>query len=402
MDAVLQNFRRSFGPATLFFHSLSLDPPTTMEELYRRADKYSTLEDNIRTASQTVMITAQSGKPATKGQPEPKESKNQKRSRDQSGRKREPPQFTPLNISYDRLLLLIRDHLDFKWPTPIKFDLAQRNQSLRCDYHREHVHETNRCRNLKFLMEKLIKAGHLMRYIRETVRTKAALMVERIAADAELPPKPRPTINYILGGPANDQYQSKCQKKGLFRVATIWARINAIHAPNSSKAVQPIDNPISFPPINPSRVITPHHDALVLTLCINDFDVHKVLVNPGSAADLLQLSAFRQMNISLDRLSLVGRILSGFNGATTMTMGDITLPVRARPVVQQVLFSVIEDLGSYNTIVGQAWLDAMKAVPSTYHQSCTTPLLISYLTSAGQVDLLSIQLAARQCYQLSM
>ena len=58
MDAVLQNFRRSFGPTTPFFQSLSLDPPATMEELYRRTDKFSTLEDNIRAASQTVMITA--------------------------------------------------------------------------------------------------------------------------------------------------------------------------------------------------------------------------------------------------------------------------------------------------------------------------------------------------------
>ena len=51
MDVVLQNFRRSFGPTTPFFQSLSLDPPAIMEELYRRADKYSTLEDNIRAAS---------------------------------------------------------------------------------------------------------------------------------------------------------------------------------------------------------------------------------------------------------------------------------------------------------------------------------------------------------------
>ena len=58
MDTVLQNFRRSFGLTTPFFQSLSLYPPATMEELYRRADKYSTLEDNIRAASQTVMITA--------------------------------------------------------------------------------------------------------------------------------------------------------------------------------------------------------------------------------------------------------------------------------------------------------------------------------------------------------
>ena len=69
MDAVLQNFRRSFGPTTPFFQSLSLDPPATMEELYRRANKYSTLEDNICAASQMVIITAQSGKPTTKSQP---------------------------------------------------------------------------------------------------------------------------------------------------------------------------------------------------------------------------------------------------------------------------------------------------------------------------------------------
>ena len=156
-----------------------------------------------------------------------------------------------------------------------------------------------------------------------------------------------------------------------------------IHSLVSSRAVQPIDDPISFPPTNSSRVITLHHDALVLTLCINDFDVHRVLVDPGSVADLLQLPSFRQMNISMDKMSSTGRILPGFNGATIVTMGDITLPFRARPVVQQVLFSIVEDLGPYNAIVGRAWLHAMKVVPSTYHQ------MISYLTSARQVDLLS-------------
>ena len=114
----------------------------------------------------------------------------------------------------------------------------------------------------------------------------------------------------------------------------------------------------------------------MLNLCINNFDVHRVLVDPGSATNLLQLLAFRQMKVPLDKLSSVGRILSGFNGVITLTMGDITHPVKAGPVIQQVLFSVVEDLGPYNAIVGLAWLHAMKAVPSTYHQT------ISYLTSA--------------------
>ena len=143
--------------------------------------------------------------------------------------------------------------------------------------------------------------------------------------------------------------------------------MNTISTPDKSRAIQPVDGPISFPPINLLRVITPHHDALVLTLCINNFDVHRVLVNLGSSADLLQLPAFRQMKVMFDKLGSAGKILSEFNGATKLTMGDIALPVKAGPVTQQVLFSVIEDLGPYNVIVGRAWLHAMKAVPSTYH-----------------------------------
>ena len=95
-----------------------------------------------------------------------------------------------------------------------------------------------------------------------------------------------------------------------------------------------------------------HYDALVLTLCISGFDLHRVLVDPSSATNLLQLHAFNQIKLSTGMLNLAGRILFGFNNATTTTLGDITLPVQAGPVTQQVLFSVVEDLGPYNVIVG--------------------------------------------------
>ena len=51
------------------------------------------------------------------------------------------------------------------------------------------------------------------------------------------------------------------------------------------------------------------------------------------------------MQVTLDKLSSARIILSGFNGATTLTVGDIALPVKAGLVTQQVLFSVVEDLG---------------------------------------------------------
>ena len=76
MDAVFQNFRKSFGPSTPFFQSLSVDSPATMEELYRRAARYLMLEDNICAATQIVMITNQQtdgNKPSGKKLSEAKE-----------------------------------------------------------------------------------------------------------------------------------------------------------------------------------------------------------------------------------------------------------------------------------------------------------------------------------------
>ena len=265
----------------------------------------------------------------------------------------------------------------------------QCNRSLRCKYHRDHGQQTNYCQSLKLLIEKLIRAGHLRRYLREPTRgATTAPAANRVVADIEHASGPRLTINFIMGGPADNQYQSKKQRRRMLWVTLVRARVNTVSNRGDITAVLPVDGPISFLPINPTRVITPHYDALILTVCINSFDVHRVLVDPGSAADLLHLPALNKMGVLMDHLYSAGRVLSSFNGATTMSVGDITFSVKAGPVTQQVLFSMVEDLGPYNAILGQAWLHAMKAVPSIYHQ------IISYLTASGQVDLQGSQLAA--------
>ena len=116
------------------------------------------------------------------------------------------------------------------------------------------------------MIEKLIKAGHLRRYIREVDwEEEPALVKGRITIDAVTSLESRPTINYILGGSLDDQYQSKRQQKKLLRAATIKAQMNVVHTSGSREETEPIDGPISFPPVNPNRVIVPHYDALVLT-----------------------------------------------------------------------------------------------------------------------------------------
>ena len=58
------------------------------------------------------------------------------------------------------------------------------------------------------------------------------------------------------------------------------------------------------------------------------------------------------MKLSLGMMNSVRGILSIFNGATTITLGDVALPVKVGQVTQQVLFSIIENLGPYIAIMG--------------------------------------------------
>ena len=88
------------------------------------------------------MITGQSNKSAAKGSSEQKSSqgKIQKNPDGQSEKKKDPPpppQFTALNITYDRLMPIIRDLPNFEWPPPMRAGPNQRNRSLRCDYHKD-------------------------------------------------------------------------------------------------------------------------------------------------------------------------------------------------------------------------------------------------------------------------
>ena len=58
MDVVLQIFKMSICPGTPFFESLAQKPPTTMDDFFKQANKYSILEDDIRAATQQVLVTS--------------------------------------------------------------------------------------------------------------------------------------------------------------------------------------------------------------------------------------------------------------------------------------------------------------------------------------------------------
>ena len=79
----------------------------------------------------------------------------------------------------------------------------------------------------------------------------------------------------------------------LLRATSVRELVNSFQPGLDDGGIRPIDGVITFPPVNPNRVLQPHQDTLILTLGISDFNVRQILVDPSSSADLLQMYAFK-------------------------------------------------------------------------------------------------------------
>ena len=104
---------------------------------------------------------------------------------------------------------------------------------------------------------------------------------------------PRVVINYIHGGPLDDIHSFKCQRQRLLRAAFVRERVNSVQRNFTEGSVCPIDDIVTFPLVDSNRVLQAHEDALVLTLGVGSFDVRRILVDLGSSANLLQMSAYK-------------------------------------------------------------------------------------------------------------
>ncbi|RVX19890.1 hypothetical protein CK203_005057 [Vitis vinifera] len=125
MDAVLQIFKRSICPGTPFFESLAKKPPTTMDDLFS-ANKYSMLEDDVRAATQQVLVAGRPSRSNAERNTKPPDRPKPSDRRQEGPSRPEMPPLTPLSISYEKLLPMIQGLSDFKWPRPIGTDPSTR------------------------------------------------------------------------------------------------------------------------------------------------------------------------------------------------------------------------------------------------------------------------------------
>jgi hypothetical protein len=115
----------------------------------------------------------------------------------------------------------------------------------------------------------------------------------------------------------------------------------------------------------------------VVTLFISNYNVYKVLIDTGSSADILFMSAFEKMAIVKGRILPMTTPLVGFGGEMARPVGAISFPIIAgfEPVQATIMinFIIVNKPYAYHAIIGRPALNALKVVVSTPHLTMKFP-----------------------------
>ena len=132
-------------------------------------------------------------------------------------------------------------------------------------------------------------------------------------------------------------------------------------------------------------------------LNIEGFNTKRILVDNGSSANIIYLSAFQQLRLDPKRLCPFESPLVSFSGDRVYPRGIVTLTVtvgtQPRQLTCQLDFLVVDCSSSYNVIIGRPTLNRWKAATSTY---C---LKVKFPTDNGVSEVRGDQILARECYQ---
>ena len=102
-----------------------------------------------------------------------------------------------------------------------------------------------------------------------------------------------------------------------------------------------------------ARTIQPHDDALVVTLRIGGYDVRWVLVNQGSAVEIMYPDLYKGLNLKSEDLTAYESPLVSFEGKTVIPKCQIKPPIQTDSEILEVDFIVVNSYSPYTAIVAR-------------------------------------------------
>ena len=191
-------------------------------------------------------------------------------------------------------------------------------------------------------------------------------------------------INIILAAPRRT---GSCPSR-VMSVAWLSIEDDDRESKKAKKEALPV---LGFSDEDKIGTIQPHDDTLVVTLKIGGYDVKRVLVDQGSAVEVMYPDLYKGLNLKPEDLTAYDSPLVSFEGKTITPKGQIRLPIQTGSDMVEMDFIVVDAYSLYTAIVARPWLHTLGAVSSTLHQKVKYP-------SEGQVkEIVRNQTMARQC-----
>ncbi|KAL0455857.1 UNVERIFIED_CONTAM: hypothetical protein Slati_0924900 [Sesamum latifolium] len=111
-----------------------------------------------------------------------------------------------------------------------------------------------------------------------------------------------------------------------------------------------------------------HNKPLFVTCYAREQKVNRILIDGGSAVNILPLRIMKELGISMDELTNSRLMIQGFNQGGQRALGIIRMNLLMKDMFSTALFHVIDAKTSYNMLLGRPWLHENGVVPSTWHQ----------------------------------
>ncbi|KAA3453125.1 RNA-directed DNA polymerase (Reverse transcriptase), Ribonuclease H-like protein [Gossypium australe] len=108
--------------------------------------------------------------------------------------------------------------------------------------------------------------------------------------------------------------------------------------------------------------------ALHITTRCKVYTLPGVLIDNGSALNVLTLSTLNRLLMDSSHMKECQNIVKAFDGTQRRVMGRIEIPLLIGPTTYEVDFLVMNIKPSYNCLLGRPWIHSAGAVPSSLHQ----------------------------------
>ncbi|XP_028109323.1 uncharacterized protein LOC114308026 [Camellia sinensis] len=277
-------FKMGLHPNSPLRSSLTRRAPKTVWALMKKFEEYCKVEDDalrIKAGQKVVKITpsglVQPISILPSRSPEPRNRAKQDKRRDMhpssdqcSHRSNEQYQvdsrrtrrsdkkYTEWAEPISMILFKVQHLPFFKWPSKTMGPPNTRIRDKRCEYHKDHGHDTDSCYTLKDHLEELVQDGWLAQHIRKNNLSNV------VAVLPDSPPLD--VIHMIYNLPSSAE------------VRTIQLQ-PSLHKPITPAKWHHEIGRISFDDTNLVGVTLPHADPLIVELRVNRFTVECVLID---------------------------------------------------------------------------------------------------------------------------